>query len=115
MVRPPFGGGAAAVSTAGCITSGEFAAGCIGDWKISRGDHAIGWPGLVDIYRIHFQVPDGIAAGMASVQLTAAWVAGPAVNIPISVACRANSELIGIVREPGLCKDRAISCSDVAA
>jgi len=42
----------------------------------------IGWPGLVDTYRVDFRVPDGVAAGTAAIQLTAAWIAGAAVNIP---------------------------------
>jgi uncharacterized protein (TIGR03437 family) len=42
----------------------------------------IGWPGLVDTYRVDFRVPDGTAAGMAAIQLTAAWIAGAGVNIP---------------------------------
>ena len=43
----------------------------------------IGWPGLVDTYRIDFRVPDGTAAGAAGVQLTAAWIAGSSSNIAI--------------------------------
>ncbi|MBI3470115.1 MAG: hypothetical protein HY013_02010 [Candidatus Solibacter usitatus] len=43
----------------------------------------IGWPGLVDTYRVDFRVPDGTAAGMAALQLTAAWIAGPEVRIPV--------------------------------
>jgi uncharacterized protein (TIGR03437 family) len=43
----------------------------------------IGWPGETDIYRLDFRVPDGTTAGMASIQLTAAWIAGSSVNIPI--------------------------------
>ena len=43
----------------------------------------IGWPGLVDTYRIDFRVPDGTTAGMASIQITAAWIAGPGVRIAI--------------------------------
>ncbi len=43
----------------------------------------IGWPGLVDTYRVDFRVPDGIAAGAAAIQLTAAWIAGASVGIPI--------------------------------
>src|SRR5262249_52011805 len=35
-----------------------------------------GWPGLVDTYRVDFRVPSGMAAGTASVQLSAAWIAG---------------------------------------
>jgi uncharacterized protein (TIGR03437 family) len=43
----------------------------------------IGWPGLVDNYRLDFRVPDGTAPGTAAIQLTAAWIAGSPVNIPI--------------------------------
>jgi uncharacterized protein (TIGR03437 family) len=43
----------------------------------------IGWPGMVDTYRLDFRVPDGIATGTAAIQLTAAWIAGSPVNIPI--------------------------------
>ena len=45
--------------------------------------NAVGWPGLVDTYRIDFRVPDGTASGAATVQVGAAWIAGPAVSIPI--------------------------------
>jgi len=41
-----------------------------------------GWPGLLDTYRVDFRMPDGIAAGTAAIQLTAAWIAGSSVNIP---------------------------------
>ena len=30
--------------------------------------NSIGWPGLVDTYRIDFRAPDGTTAGMASIQ-----------------------------------------------
>jgi uncharacterized protein (TIGR03437 family) len=43
----------------------------------------IGWPGFVDTYRIDFRVPDGTTAGMASIQITAAWIAGTAVGIAV--------------------------------
>ena len=43
----------------------------------------IGWPGLVDTYRVDFRVPDGTPPGTAAIQLSAAWIAGPSVNIPI--------------------------------
>jgi uncharacterized protein (TIGR03437 family) len=43
----------------------------------------IGWPGLVDTYRVDFRIPDGAAAGLAAIQLAAAWIAGPSVSIPI--------------------------------
>jgi len=44
--------------------------------------NAMGWPGLVDTYRVDFRVPDGTAAGTAAIQLTAAWISGASVNIP---------------------------------
>ena len=43
----------------------------------------IGWPGLLDTYRLDFRMPNGIAAGTATIQLTAAWIAGSAVNFPV--------------------------------
>jgi uncharacterized protein (TIGR03437 family) len=43
----------------------------------------IGWPGTYDLYRVDVRVPAGIAPGMAALQLTAAWIKGPEVNIPV--------------------------------
>ena len=45
--------------------------------------NAIGWPGLADTYRVDFRVPDGTTAGMVGIQLSAAWITGPTVSIPI--------------------------------
>jgi len=45
--------------------------------------NGIGWPGQVDTYRVDFRVPDSITPGMASIQLTAAWIAGSSVTIPV--------------------------------
>ena len=45
--------------------------------------NGIGWPGQVDTYRVDFRVPDGTAPGTASIQLTAAWIAGPSANVPV--------------------------------
>jgi len=45
--------------------------------------NSIGWPSLLDTYRVDFRVPDGTTAGTAAIQLSAAWIAGPSVNIPI--------------------------------
>ncbi|MFN0172853.1 MAG: hypothetical protein ACKV22_41260 [Bryobacteraceae bacterium] len=42
-----------------------------------------GWPGLTGVYRVDFRVPEGTAPGMASVQVIAAWIAGPEVKIPV--------------------------------
>jgi uncharacterized protein (TIGR03437 family) len=43
----------------------------------------IGWPMLTSVYRVDVGVPDGIASGMAAVQITAAFISGPEVKIPI--------------------------------
>ena len=45
--------------------------------------NSIGWPGLVDTYRVDLRVPDGTASGTAAIQLTVAWIAGASVSIPI--------------------------------
>jgi hypothetical protein len=45
--------------------------------------YAGGYPGAVDRYQVNFRVPDETKAGMASLQLTSAWIAGASVNIPI--------------------------------
>jgi hypothetical protein len=45
--------------------------------------NAFGWPGLVDTYRVDLRVPDGTTAGQVSLQLSSAWIAGRAVNIPV--------------------------------
>ena len=37
----------------------------------------VGWPGRANAYRLDFQVPDGTAAGTATIQLSAAWIEGP--------------------------------------
>jgi uncharacterized protein (TIGR03437 family) len=48
-----------------------------------RVTNAIGWPGLLETYRIDFQVPPGTVSGMAAIQVTAAWITGTSVNIPV--------------------------------
>lgn len=45
--------------------------------------NGLGWPGLVDTYRVDFRVPEGMAPGTASLQLSVAWIAGTAVRIPV--------------------------------
>jgi hypothetical protein len=45
--------------------------------------NAIGWPGTSDTYRLDFQIPSGIAAGNAAIRITAAWISGPAFQIPV--------------------------------
>ena len=43
--------------------------------------YAGGYPGSVDRYQVNFRVPDGIAPGMAVLEVTSAWIAGPEVKI----------------------------------
>ena len=43
----------------------------------------IGWPGLENVYRVDFRVPDGTATGIATLQLSAAWIAGAEVKIAV--------------------------------
>ena len=45
--------------------------------------NAIGWPGLVNTYRVDFRVPLSAASGPISVQLSAAWITGSAVHVPV--------------------------------
>ena len=45
--------------------------------------NSIGWQGLVDTYRVDFRVPDGATGGAAAIQLSAAWIVGPSVSIPV--------------------------------
>jgi uncharacterized protein (TIGR03437 family) len=44
--------------------------------------YAGGYPGTTNTYQVNFRVPTGIPTGSASLQLTAAWIAGSAVTIP---------------------------------
>lgn len=43
----------------------------------------VGWPGTSDTYRLDVTLPGGIAAGTASVSVTAAWIPGPEFKIPV--------------------------------
>jgi len=45
--------------------------------------YAGGYPGAVDRYQVNFKVPEGTAAGLATIQLTAAWITGPGVTIAV--------------------------------
>ena len=45
--------------------------------------YAGGYPGSVDSYQVNFRVPSGLPAGMASLQISAAWIGGPPVLITI--------------------------------
>jgi hypothetical protein len=45
--------------------------------------YAGGYPGSVDSYQVNFRVPPGAPAGMASLQISAAWIAGPPVLLSV--------------------------------
>lgn len=42
---------------------------------------ARGVPGTVNAYEVRFKMPNGVGTGSVPVQVTAAWIAGPAVSI----------------------------------
>jgi len=44
---------------------------------------AIGWPGMNNVYRVDFRVPEGTVAGTAALGLSVAWINGPEVKIPV--------------------------------
>jgi uncharacterized protein (TIGR03437 family) len=44
---------------------------------------AVGYPGTPDDYQVNFRVPSDAAKGPATVQVSAAWIAGPAVSIVV--------------------------------
>jgi len=44
---------------------------------------AVGFPGAVDGYQVNFRVPPDTAKGAATVQVSAAWIAGPEVKMAI--------------------------------
>jgi hypothetical protein len=44
---------------------------------------AAGYPGAVDGYQVNFRLPAGTARGSASIQISAAWIAGEPVSIPV--------------------------------
>jgi uncharacterized protein (TIGR03437 family) len=43
----------------------------------------IGWPGTTATYRVDFRISDDTAAGMTTVQLIAARIPGPLIQIPV--------------------------------
>ena len=43
----------------------------------------LGWPGETNVYRVDVRVPGGVAAGMAGVQMTAAWIPGGVYRVPM--------------------------------
>jgi len=51
--------------------------------KAAEVRNAIGWPGMYNVYRVDFRVPEGTAAGTATLGLSVAWISGPEVQIPV--------------------------------
>ncbi len=45
--------------------------------------NGIGWPGTTDHYRVDVRIPAGVSAGIAAIELTAAWIPGPVATIPV--------------------------------
>ena len=43
----------------------------------------LGWPGMNSVFRVDLRVPEGTAAGPATLGLSVAWVNGPEVRIPV--------------------------------
>ena len=44
---------------------------------------AVGFPGSVEGYQVNFRVPPGTAKGVATIQVSAAWIAGTGVQIAV--------------------------------
>jgi hypothetical protein len=44
---------------------------------------AVGYPGAVDSYQVNFRMPSDAAKGVATIQVSAAWIAGTPVNIAV--------------------------------
>ena len=45
--------------------------------------YAGGYPGTTNGYQVNFRLPDSVASGMTTVSLSAAWIAGTQVEIPV--------------------------------
>jgi len=44
---------------------------------------AVGYPGAVDTYQVNFRLPSNIPRGAATIQISAAWIPGAPVSIPV--------------------------------
>jgi len=51
--------------------------------KATEAINQVGWPNEANMYRVDFRVPDDAAPGRATVRLSAAWITGPEVTIPV--------------------------------
>lgn len=45
--------------------------------------YAGGYPGAVSVYQVNFRLPEGLAPGIATLRVSAGWIAGPTVQIGI--------------------------------
>jgi uncharacterized protein (TIGR03437 family) len=45
--------------------------------------YAGGYPNTADWYQVNFRVPAGVPSGAANLQIVAAWIPGPAVNVMV--------------------------------
>jgi hypothetical protein len=43
----------------------------------------VGWPGMTDVYRVDFVVPDGLKSGPATIRVSAGWINGREFSIPV--------------------------------
>jgi len=55
------------------------------DGKQARVLNKVGWPRLVNVYRVDFEMPAGIGPGMVGVELSAAWIRGPETRMAAGV------------------------------
>jgi uncharacterized protein (TIGR03437 family) len=44
---------------------------------------AVGYPGTVDGYQVNFRVPQDAVSGRATIEVSAAWIAGTPVSVPV--------------------------------
>ena len=44
---------------------------------------AVGYPGALDGYQVNFRVPQDLVSGTATIQVSAAWIAGAPVSVPV--------------------------------
>jgi len=44
---------------------------------------AVGYPGAVDGYQVNFRLPSDAVSGTATIQVSAAWIAGAPVSLPV--------------------------------
>ena len=51
--------------------------------KAAEVQSAVGYPGSVDGYQVNFRVPTDTVKGPASIQVSAAWISGAPVSIPV--------------------------------